>query len=114
MPENPTNTDGKLPAVPANEDKLPARVPLVPEASDFLEGDSPAADKVEAFLSRALEATGSEVPTTAGALVPWICDALLSNHPVKAYGRDLMDSRPRALSPGRVRGHSNNNTCVCG
>ena len=23
--------------------------------------------------------------------VPWICDALLSNHSVKAYGRDLMD-----------------------
>ena len=32
------------------------------------------------------------MPTiTAGALVPWICDALLSNHSVKAYGRDLMD-----------------------
>ena len=30
-------------------------------------------------------------PATAGALVPWICDALLSNHSVKAYGRDLMD-----------------------
>ena len=27
----------------------------------------------------------------AQALVPWICDALLSNHSVKAYGRDLMD-----------------------
>ena len=91
MPENPTNTDVKLPALPANEAKLPARVPLVPEASDFLEGDSPAAEKVEAFLARALEATGSEAPTTAGALVPWICDALLSNHSVKAYGRDLMD-----------------------
>ena len=30
-------------------------------------------------------------PTAAGALVPWICDALLSNHSVKAYGRDLTD-----------------------
>ena len=30
-------------------------------------------------------------PITAGALVPWICDVLLSNHSVKAYGRDLMD-----------------------
>ena len=49
------------------------------------------AAKVEAFLSRALEATGSEALTTAGALVPWICDVLLSNHSVKAYGRDLMD-----------------------
>ena len=64
---------------------------LVPERSDFLEGDAPAADKVEAFLARALEATGGDAPTTAGALVPWICDALLSNHSVKAYGRDLMD-----------------------
>ena len=24
-------------------------------------------------------------------MVPWICDALLSNHSVKAYGRDFMD-----------------------
>ena len=62
-----------------------------PERTDFLEGDAPAADKVEAFLAQALEATGGDAPTTAGALVPWICDALLSNHSVKAYGRDLMD-----------------------
>src|SRR5208337_4648141 len=41
---------------------------------------------------RALEAAGSDAPTgAAGALVPWICDALLSNHSVKAYGRDLAD-----------------------
>jgi hypothetical protein len=65
-------------------------VPLVPERSDFLEGDSPAAEKVEAFLANALAATGS-ANITAGALVPWICDVLLSNHSVKAYGRDLMD-----------------------
>ena len=63
----------------------------MPERTDFLEGDAPAAAKVEAFLARALEATGTDAPTTAGALVPWICDALLSNHSVKAYGRDLMD-----------------------
>src|SRR3954447_8271304 len=69
----------------------PARAALVPERSDFLEGDVPAAAKVEAFLARALEATGGDATTTAGALVPWICDALLSNHSVKAYGRDLMD-----------------------
>ena len=81
-----------LTAVPGDDDApLPARVPLVPERSDFLEGDSPAADKVATFLARALEATGGDAPTTAGALVPWICDALLSNHSVKAYGRDLMD-----------------------
>src|SRR4051794_2167384 len=80
-----------LPAVPANDDKLPVRTPLVPERTEFLEGDSPAAAKVEAFLAQALAATGSEANITAGALVPWICDALLSNHSVKAYGRDLMD-----------------------
>ena len=84
--ENRT-TSGEAPALPA----LPLkRVPLLPERSDFLEGDAPAAEKVEAFLARALEASGG-APTTAGALVPWICDALLSNHSVKAYGRDLTD-----------------------
>jgi integrase/recombinase XerD len=79
--------DSGLPALPS----APARSPLVPERSDFLEGDAPAAEKVEAFLANALAATGGDAPTTAGALVPWICDALLSNNSVKAYGRDLMD-----------------------
>ena len=81
-----SDADPGLPALPR---RPPA--PLVPERSDFLEGDAPAAAKVEAFLAQALAATGSDAPTTAGALVPWICDALLSNHSVKAYGRDLMD-----------------------
>jgi len=65
--------------------------PLLAERTDFLEGDAPAAAKVEAFLAKALAASGSDAPTTAGALVPWICDVLLSNHSVKAYGRDLAD-----------------------
>ena len=60
----------------------------MPERSDFLEGDAPAAAKVEAFLARALEATGSDAPSTAGALVPWICDALL----IEPLGQSL---RPR-------------------
>jgi site-specific recombinase XerD len=80
-----------VPAIPANDGEPPPRTPLVPERSDFLEGDAPAAAKVEAFLAKALEASGSDANATAGALVPWICDALLSNHSVKAYGRDLMD-----------------------
>jgi site-specific recombinase XerC len=63
----------------------------MPERIDFLEGDEPAASKVAAFLSRALPATLSGPATTAEALVPWICDSLLSNHSVKAYGRDLVD-----------------------
>jgi site-specific recombinase XerD len=83
---NSSAGDG-LPAV-----SPPKRAPLLPERSDFLEGDAPAAAKVEAFLARALEAAGSTAPTNAAeALVPWICDALLSNHSVKAYGRDLTD-----------------------
>src|SRR3954454_22384794 len=92
MPEPTADTDANPPAVqPSEPESAPSRVPLVPERSDFLEGDTPAAAKVEAFLARDLEATGTDAPTTAGALVPWICDALLSNHSVKAYGRDLMD-----------------------
>jgi hypothetical protein len=77
----------QLPALPPAAQPHP---PLVPERSDFLEGDAPAADKVEAFLVRALEASDGSA-TVAGALVPWICDALLSNQSVKAYGRDFMD-----------------------
>src|SRR5438477_12981921 len=85
---SPTN----VPAIPQPEaEPVPARSPLMPERRDYLEGDAPAAAKVEAFLAQALAATGTDAPTTAGALVPWICDALLSNHSVKAYGRDLMD-----------------------
>ena len=81
-----------LPAVPPTDaEPVPPHTPLMPERTDFLEGDAPAATKVEAFLARALDATGSNANITAGALVPWICDALLSNHSVKAYGRDLMD-----------------------
>ena len=44
----------------------PAAPPLVPEASDFLDGDAPAGDKVQAFLTRALEASdGSDKVATA-------------------------------------------------
>lgn len=79
-----------LPAVPSPAvDPPPPHTPLVPERTDFLDGDAPAAAKVEAFLANALAASGR--PDAAGALVPWICDALLSNHSVKAYGRDLAD-----------------------
>jgi len=85
--------DAQLPA-------LPPRPPLVPERSDFFEGDAPAADKVEAFLARALMATGNDADKMTAALVPWICDALLSNHSVKAYGRDFMDFVRQMQSQG--------------
>jgi integrase len=84
-------TTTNLPALPPPDAEAasPRRTPLLAERSEFLEGDAPAAEKVEAFLAQAFAATGSASP--AQALVPWICDALLSNHSVKAYGRDLMD-----------------------
>jgi integrase/recombinase XerD len=79
-------------ALPAGAEPAPPRTPpLLPERNDFLEGDAPAAAKVEAFLTQAFAATGGDALGAAGALVPWICDTLLSNHSVKAYGRDLMD-----------------------
>jgi site-specific recombinase XerD len=72
------------------EPRFPKRMPLVPERSVFLEGDEPVADKVAAFLDKALPATNGPQGVTQ-AMVPWICDVLLSNHSVKAYGRDLVD-----------------------
>jgi integrase/recombinase XerD len=68
----------------------PQRVPLVPERTEFLVGDEPAAEKVAAFLAKALPAAGGPAGP-AEALVPWVCDVLLSDHSVKAYGRDLAD-----------------------
>jgi hypothetical protein len=47
----------------------------VPERSDFLDGDAAAADKVAAFLTRALEATGSAADQAAAVLVPGIAVA---------------------------------------
>src|SRR5262245_40338038 len=76
------------PALPAS--RLP-RVPLVPERSDFLEAGAPVADKVAAFLARVLPSHVDGPTTPADALVPWVCDVLLSEHSVKAYGRDLVD-----------------------
>jgi site-specific recombinase XerD len=63
--------------------------PLLPEKSELLEGELPAADKVQAFLGQALAAAGT-AGAAAEALVPWMCDVLLSKHSVKAYGRDLV------------------------
>src|SRR5262245_18495943 len=66
------------------------RAPLLPERSALLEGDAPAAEKVEAFLAKTLAAAAGP-ERAAKALVPWMCDVLLSKHSLKAYGRDLAD-----------------------
>ena len=82
-----------LPALPPPEPSTPSPRPrvLLPERSDFLAGDEPAADKVEQFLSKALATIAANPDGTAHALVPWISDVLLSNHSIKAYGRDFLD-----------------------
>ena len=65
------------------------RPPLVPERVDVFEGDGAAEDKVAGFLARMIPSAGEARETPAGALVPWVCDVLLSEHSVKGYGRDL-------------------------
>ena len=93
-PEPDTRPEDSLPpatelaVIPPKGVKAP---PLLAERTEFLEGDAPVASKVEAFLAQALAASGSDAQRATGALVPWICDVLLSNHSVKAYGRDLAD-----------------------
>ena len=97
------NTHSSRPGRPPRRPALP----WCPSEATSWRGILPAAAKVEAFLARALEATGSDASSTAGALVPWICDALLSNHSVKAYGRDLMDfmrhMQAQGVTPCRSR-----------
>jgi hypothetical protein len=73
---------------------------LLPERSDFLEGDEPAADKVEAFQAKALDTIAANPEGTAHALVPWICDVLLSNHSIKPYRRDFVDFEQHMKAQG--------------
>jgi site-specific recombinase XerD len=95
---NSAADQGPPPQLPALLPAEPVATPLprrervlLPERSDFLEGDQPAADKVAAFLSKALDSIATNPEGTAHALVPWISDVLLSNHSIKAYGRDFLD-----------------------
>jgi site-specific recombinase XerD len=66
-----------------------SRDPLLAQKTDFLEGDESAQDKVSTFLGGALAKKGNHA--VSDALVPWMCDVLLSKHSLKAYGRDLVD-----------------------
>ncbi len=65
--------------------------PLVPERLDVFSGEVPVEEKVSRFLAGVLAATEAGAGGPAEALVPWVCDVLLSKHSVKAYGRDLAD-----------------------
>src|SRR5512135_3024640 len=93
-------TPSEMPAIPPPSAAAVRPAPLLSERSDFLEGDAPGAAKVEAFLAEAFAAMGENTGKAAGALVPWICDVLLSNHSVKGYGRDLMDFVRRMETQG--------------
>ena len=72
------------------------RPPLVPERVDVFEGDQPAEEKVSAFLARVIPAAEEGRQSSAGALVAWVCDVLLSEYSVRAYGRDLAHCAPWA------------------
>src|SRR5262245_11441865 len=65
---------------------------FAPENADVLDaGKQPVGNKVAVFLAQALAASPGGSAGVEEALVPWIRDALLSIHSVKAYGRDLVD-----------------------
>lgn len=66
------------------------RSPLVRETIRVLDGEIATEDKVASFLARVIPAADIAAgQNLGGALVPWVCDVLLSEHSVKGYGRDL-------------------------
>lgn len=71
------------------DNTLPA--PLVSEATRLTWGGESTEEKVSAFLARILPAAEANVsaPDARTALIPWVCDTLLSEHSVVGYGRDL-------------------------
>jgi site-specific recombinase XerD len=83
MPAKPPKTTALA------ETKPTRRPPLVPERIDLFEGDEPAEEKVAAFLATVIPAAEEARQSPARALVAWVCDVLLSEHSVRAYGRDL-------------------------
>ena len=96
---NDRGNDGAgLPALPSVS---PPRPPLVPERSDFLEGDALATDRVQALPARALDATGGDADHATAALVPWICDALLSTDHVRFYKRGLLEASMTSATVAR-------------
>ena len=83
------------------------RAPLVPERSDFLEGDAPAADRVEAFLARALEAAGERRPDarpgpwSPGSATP-CCRTTRSKPTAATSWTSSATCRPRGSTPLEV------------
>ncbi len=74
-----------VPADAACEPNLYEHVELAPGVGQGGE------EKVSAFLARVMPAINAGCGPTAAttALIPWVCDVLLSDHSVQGYGRDL-------------------------
>jgi len=92
--DNETGADKEMRILLENSEepqREAAALPLVPETTRAIGGDMAAEMKVAAFLAGVIPAanTAKTGPTPASALVPWICDVLLSDHSIKGYGRDL-------------------------
>ncbi len=88
--EDPKSTVGEALETDAHA-LFPVNVPLVPEETRMEWGSDTTESKVEAFLARVVPAAGTNAtsPDARSALVPWVCDTLLSEHSVVGYGRDL-------------------------
>ena len=80
-----------LPSDANSEPQENGLTPLVSEQSGVIDGEAPAEERVAAFLARVMSVADLQASSRnpAAALVPWICDVLLSEHSVKGYGRDL-------------------------
>ena len=93
-----------LPAVlPTEPEPAPPRTPLVPERSDFLEGDAPAAAKVEAFLARpwrprAATPTSPQGPWSPGSATP-SCPTIRSRRTAATSWTSCGTCRPRESTP---------------
>jgi len=73
------------------DDEADNNFPIVPETVDLPRNGEALETKISEFLARIIPTTqaSSYSADPRSALVPWICDVLLSEHSVKAYGSDL-------------------------
>jgi site-specific recombinase XerD len=85
----------------ASVETQPVHTPLVAE-------DLSSEAKVATFLARLLPQARPGMPGPVSALVPWVCDRLLSEHSRRAYARDLSafvhHMRKRGVDPLDVTG----------
>ena len=68
----------------------PTDPPILGKRSEVALAGDATQQKVAAFLANVLPAANLDGQANpAAALVPWVCDVLLSEHSLRAYGRDL-------------------------